>query len=409
MSNDRDNNKKNLRVGRGAKGDSFGPLFVTADEIPLDPIETFAHHEASLPEIGEYLIKGLIDKGAVGVLYGLSGSCKSFLAIDLSEHIALGCTWNGRRGKQGFGVYIAAEGGQRIKVRIVASRKAHGFQGMEVPVEFVTRAFNLLDADEVQALCAVLRSIAERRGREIDFIIFDTLSQCIPGADENSNGTFMLVVRVAHALRDQFGATVLFIHHRGKEPGKGPRGGSALYAACDFVLLAERKGERVDKTIEGELLLEKVRDYESGQVYVFEARFIDIGLDAEGDPITSRVVQYVGEATRAVDARKREHPAHKPTEAEALALKVLQETLEQANAASVEIDAWRKGALPKLELPADENERTKYERWKRALNGLVKKRFVRSEGKRASLSGWEGVRALDLDQCLVTREEQEGE
>ena len=59
----------------------------------------------------EYLVKGLLDRGAFSVLYGEAGSGKTHVALDLALHLAQGLNWQDRKTKQGSVIYVAAEGG----------------------------------------------------------------------------------------------------------------------------------------------------------------------------------------------------------------------------------------------------------------------------------------------------------
>lgn len=44
-----------------------------------------------------YLVKGWLDQGAASVVYGPSGVGKTFLALDLTLHVAAGADWHGHR------------------------------------------------------------------------------------------------------------------------------------------------------------------------------------------------------------------------------------------------------------------------------------------------------------------------
>jgi len=55
---------------------------------------------SSLPKRAS-LIGGLLDAAAMSVFYGASGCGKTFLALDLAAHVALGWNWRERNLKQG--------------------------------------------------------------------------------------------------------------------------------------------------------------------------------------------------------------------------------------------------------------------------------------------------------------------
>ncbi len=82
-------------------------------------------------------------------------------------------------------------------------------------------------------------------------------------------------VRAADYLRDQFNCATAFVHHTGKDPAKGARGSSSLFAAADLVILVMDKAATV----------EKVRDGVAGERFGFELEPIKIGVDSDGDDV----------------------------------------------------------------------------------------------------------------------------
>jgi putative DNA primase/helicase len=106
-------------------------------------------------------------------------------------------------------------------------------------------------------------------------VIFDTLSRSIPGGDENKAEDMTMTVKAADYLRDRFGAATVYVHHSGKDPEKGARGHSALFAAADLVL----------RVMDGAATVDKVRDGVGGERFPFTLEPIELGLDADGDPV----------------------------------------------------------------------------------------------------------------------------
>ena len=78
-----------------------------------------------------WLVKGILLQGTCSMAYGDSGTGKSFFALDLALHVALGRTWFGREVTQAIAIYIAAEAGASIRRRIVAFRQHHGLKDLE--------------------------------------------------------------------------------------------------------------------------------------------------------------------------------------------------------------------------------------------------------------------------------------
>ena len=57
---------------------------------------------------GRPLIKGMIEREQTSLIFGESGSGKTFLALDRDLHIAAGLDWFGRKVTQGGVVYVAS-------------------------------------------------------------------------------------------------------------------------------------------------------------------------------------------------------------------------------------------------------------------------------------------------------------
>ena len=81
-------------------------------------------HEIKLDTASAYLVKGLIPRTGLTVIWGPPKCGKSFWAFDVSMHIALGWEYHGRRVKQGAVVYCALEGAEGFRARIEAFRQA---------------------------------------------------------------------------------------------------------------------------------------------------------------------------------------------------------------------------------------------------------------------------------------------
>src|SRR5829696_7931521 len=72
-----------------------------------------------------YLVKGLVPRVGLTVIWGPPKSGKSFFLLDLLAHVALGWEYRGRRVKQGAVVYLVLEGDEGFRARIEAFRQHH--------------------------------------------------------------------------------------------------------------------------------------------------------------------------------------------------------------------------------------------------------------------------------------------
>lgn len=118
-------------------------------------------------------------------------------------------------------------------------------------------------------------------GCENAVLIIDTLSRAIAGDDEiSSKDMSAFVERRAGEITRRTGAELICVHHTGKEESRGMRGSSALFAACDAVV----------SVIDQRVTVEKSKDGEAGQWFVFELKQVTLGHDERGKPIMTCVV-----------------------------------------------------------------------------------------------------------------------
>lgn len=227
----------------------------------------------------EWLIKGVLPKADLVVLFGASGSGKTFVALDMALCIDRGLDWRGRRTKAGRVVLIAAEGTGGIGNRLSAYCQHHGVDKGSLGLGVISGAPNFLQRDDISDVVA---SIVASGGADV--IIVDTFAQVTPGANENSGEDMGLALSHARALRDATGAVVVLVHHAGKDTSRGARGWSGIRAAADAELEVIRfdTGARMIRT-------SKQKDGEDGLEWGFALEVVTLGVDDDGDEITSCV------------------------------------------------------------------------------------------------------------------------
>jgi hypothetical protein len=204
---------------------------------PRGPAATLHHPGYKLLTIDElsrlpkptYLIDGLLVAGGLANLFGPSGSYKSFLALDWALSVAAGRDWCGHTVQPGPAVYVAAEGAAGMSKRIEAWRSANPDHDPRPRFRLLAEPVHLLDPASLQAL---RRALADQLDETPALIVLDTLARSLPGADENSSQDMGQAVEHLDAIRRDFGAAVLPVHHSGLERGR-ERGSTALAAALD--------------------------------------------------------------------------------------------------------------------------------------------------------------------------------
>jgi len=154
---------------------------------------------------GRPLVKGILEREQLSVMRGDAGCGKTFLALDLSLHVAAGLDWFGRRVNQGAVIYIAAEAGRGIINRVAAFKRAHGYDDdAAIPFAAVTSAVDLCHAEagDVDRLISLIR---EANFDPLALLVIDTVSRALAGGNENSPDDMGALVRSLDTLRDEPG------------------------------------------------------------------------------------------------------------------------------------------------------------------------------------------------------------
>jgi RecA-family ATPase len=190
---------------------------------PKMAIEWFSEAaDSALEEPANQLIEDLLDEGAMSVIYGDSGSGKTFVALDMGFHVGAGLDWNGKKVTRGLVVYVAAEGGRRIKRRIAALKKRYreefGEHAVEPLFALVRYQIDLRSSDaDLNSLVALVRDAEKETGEKCVWLIVDTLSRAMAGGDENSPVDMGRIVASADRFRAETAAHFTYVHHTGKD------------------------------------------------------------------------------------------------------------------------------------------------------------------------------------------------
>ena len=234
------------------------------------------------------LVKRLLTVGAMSVLYGDSNTGKTFVALSLAHHVATGTPWHNRRVVGGPVVYVAAEAGESINARLAALR-SHYAPSPPPPLAVVPCLVDLFAAGAaLKPLIAMIKEIGTHYGAPVRFVVIDTLARAMAGGDENSTKDMGTFVGNVDRIRVETGAHVMIVHHTGKDQSRGARGSSALRAATDTELSLAKDSE----SREGLLTVAKQRDGETGLKIGFALSVVNLGVDTDGDPVTSCVALF---------------------------------------------------------------------------------------------------------------------
>jgi hypothetical protein len=144
---------------------------------------------------------------------------------------------------------------------------------------------------------------------EFDLIVIDTVARALAGAEENSASEMGKFIAACGRLQTDHNASVLGIHHAGKEASKGMRGSSSLLGAVNTSMSCKRVDDNQIK-----LTFEKQKDIELAQPISLDMVQVNVGDGA------------IGEASIALELASiiaQENPKLRLTTNERLALKAL--------------------------------------------------------------------------------------
>lgn len=243
-----------------------------------------------------WLVKRIIPNAGIGAIFGDSGTFKSFLALGLLANISNGQQWFGNRVKPAPAVYVPFEGQGGIPNRIKAWRLAEATRrnpqlllsvvppdDVRSNIAFIMDPINLREQADRDKLVATLIESGWSGG----VLCIDTLAHASAGIDENSSAMAEMI-SIFRDLQLRLGGVILLIHHSGKDSSRGMRGWSGLHAAMDFVIECQR--EKDNPALMAEFVVTKLKDGSSGTSAQFRLHAVQLGIDEDGDYISSLVV-----------------------------------------------------------------------------------------------------------------------
>jgi hypothetical protein len=232
------------------------------------------------------LVQGLLPEKALTAMIGASNTGKSALAVDLSVAVATGMPFRGLRVRQCAVLYVAAEGAHGLGNRIAALLQTEKLSS-DAPFGVVTESVDLCaspsDSSRIIAACTALEI---KTSQPAGLVVIDTVARVMNGADENSGSDMGRFLANAELIKNKTGATVLLIHHAGKDASKGARGHSSFRAALDTEITVE--GATNPRSVS----VTKQRDLAPLQPFGFSLAPVTVGTNAFGEPVTAVVVEH---------------------------------------------------------------------------------------------------------------------
>lgn len=241
----------------------------------------------------DWLIRGYLVRNTLAGVIAPAGTCKSFLAVDWACRVATGMDWNGRPVKRGAVFYLAGEGQQGLAKRIEGWCIANEATMQGMPLYVSSGIKCLCEPGIVEGSIEVIEEAADalffESGIEPALIVIDTVARAMAGANENATDDMGRFVAAMDTLRERWGATVLSVHHTGKDSEKGARGSGAYVAALDSDFYLSNKGE--DVLVKSG---DKSKDWAPPPTIMLTRREVQVStVDEDGKPETTLVLHNV--------------------------------------------------------------------------------------------------------------------
>lgn len=190
-----------------------------------------------LTDLG-WLIEGWIPRKSIVMIYGSPGCAKSTLSVDLAMSYACKLEeWNKHSidHQGGVVVYLSGEGYPGLIKRKLVWEQVHKVKSVG-SIAFSKRVPKINTSEGYDDTVKALKAL----NKPIDLILIDTFRRAFEG-DENDSGATESFFSALQRLLDEFdGASIIVVHHAGKNPKGGPRGSSNHAASVDVLASVER-------------------------------------------------------------------------------------------------------------------------------------------------------------------------
>jgi hypothetical protein len=312
-----------------------------------------------------YLVRNIIPREGLIVVWGPPGCGKSFWVLDLVLHVALERKYREHRVKQGDVCYVACEGERGLNNRVAAWRQHNNVQA--APFWLVTTHLDLVAEHKL-----LVSDIREQIGKETkpSVIVLDTLNRSLNGS-ESSDEDMAAYIRAADTVRSEFCCAVIVIHHCGLDATR-PRGHTSLKGASDAQIAIINTGQTVIATVE------RMKDGAAGTIVASTLRVIDLDEDEDSEPITSCAIEP------ATEPKSTSRPVHL-TDNEKIGLRTLERALKDHGIMATVFDNHTEGLVVRIDDWRDrfyregkpaEQRKTQEKAFKRAVDGLLAKESI---------------------------------
>lgn len=227
----------------------------------------------------ECFIEGLFPRGELVAIYGNPKDGKSHVITYMLYRASLGLPSFGREVLPCRVAYLALEGGNGFRNRVLALTRKFGSSAGFFPMR---RPFNFLaEPDAVRDLITGLKAL------RADVLVIDTVTRAMPGADQNGQEAFSHFIGILDCIRAETGVCGVLVHHSGVS---GRMMGSTVFpGALDVIARVEHDETTNVRTLK----VEDARDEATGGEIAFRIENFPLGSSKKGQPISTGMVVEV--------------------------------------------------------------------------------------------------------------------
>ena len=260
----------------------------------VKPEELFVAIEDMMASISkpDWLIKGILERGSMNLLFGESGAGKSLFAMDWAFCLGSGRPWHGHKVKKKCKIlYILGEGFRGVTMRFQALKQKYPEADVS-NIKFSRRSINLLDPKASEQVIEIIKDLDFKP----DLIICDTLNRNMVG-DENSTEDMGKFFISSELFIKELDSTFLTVHHSGHGAKDRSRGSSAIKAAMDAEFCVSKNGDGI------KFSCTKSKDFSAESDMCFNLHEVELEGelfydDDDKRQITSVYLKYNGEAKK---------------------------------------------------------------------------------------------------------------
>jgi len=314
----------------------------------------------------KWIIKDVLPQAELAIVFGASGSGKTFFILDMAVCISTGRAWRGLPVAGGGVAYVVAEGAGGFRDRLQAYCHQYQIDPGGLPIHVLADAPNMMLNEDVKALGLELKALGP-----LSVVVMDTYARVMGGGNENDAKDVNKVVANCQLIHKLTGAIVILVHHSGKDGANGARGSSALRGAADAEIeITKTKAYR-------EAAITKMKDGRDEAKFRFKLDTVVIGMDEDGEDRTSCIVEHLADSPTVAEQME-DQPARPRSEVQARILDQLATYL----AGDVERETFIQDVRAITPLPASGKESPS---WKALITRPLDKLIA--EGRVMEVSG----------------------